>query len=397
MRRAFSLIELLLSVFILAIGIISISALFPAGIAQQQLANDDQIGPMVAEHAIGTLRSRLRQEDFGTFEEYGVFNLLQQSTDNGSYVFRPAPGDWSWMRPAVITTNVPGTVPDDTGALDVFAAGATPPNTIGELTEFPGGVTSGNGTLFGMPYNSAASGFPPAVIITQRERWWPTVPEGQAVTQPSPYCWDVMFRRFGGKVQVAVFVYRVVGVGGAARSYVAKANPAGSSQPPVPFRRVLTSLAATADQASTGSPGGLQVRVGWQQPGDPIPLANPAFGPWATGLIGTSQGLLAADYPAAALVPVQNTWQFPGQWLLDANGNILKVTQGRRTSVDPVQVRLSNPIPRVPTIQSFDDYERPSVGTNDPVPQGIRALFFVPAYDADRNQLIPVYCTVRDL
>jgi hypothetical protein len=198
-------------------------------------------------------------------------------------------------------------------------------------------------------------------------------------------------------VQVAVFVYRVVGVGGAARSYVAKANPAGSSQPPVPFRRVLTSLAATADQASTGSPGGLQVRVGWQQPGDPIPLANPAFGPWATGLIGTSQGLLAADYPAAALVPVQNTWQFPGQWLLDANGNILKVTQGRRTSVDPVQVRLSNPIPRVPTIQSFDDYERPSVGTNDPVPQGIRALFFVPAYDADRNQLIPVYCTVRDL
>ena len=32
--RAFSLIELLLSVFILAIGIISVSALFPAGIAQ---------------------------------------------------------------------------------------------------------------------------------------------------------------------------------------------------------------------------------------------------------------------------------------------------------------------------------------------------------------------------
>lgn len=73
------------------------------------------------------------------------------------------------------------------------------------------------------------------------------------------------------------------------------------------------------------------------------------------------------------------------------------MTQGRRTSTDPVQVRLSNPIPRVPTIQAFDDYEKPAVGTNDSVPQGIRALFFVPAYDADRNQLIPVYCTVRDL
>ena len=52
MRRAFSLIELLLSVFILAIGIISVSALFPAGIAQQQQTADDQLGPVVAEQAL---------------------------------------------------------------------------------------------------------------------------------------------------------------------------------------------------------------------------------------------------------------------------------------------------------------------------------------------------------
>ena len=49
--RAFSLIELLLSVFILAIGIISVSALFPAGIAQQAQTADDQLGPVVAEQA----------------------------------------------------------------------------------------------------------------------------------------------------------------------------------------------------------------------------------------------------------------------------------------------------------------------------------------------------------
>jgi Tfp pilus assembly protein PilV len=53
MRRAFSLIELLLAVFILAIEIISVSALFPAGIAQQQQTTDDQLGPVVAEQALG--------------------------------------------------------------------------------------------------------------------------------------------------------------------------------------------------------------------------------------------------------------------------------------------------------------------------------------------------------
>ena len=35
-RRAFSLIELLLSIFILGLGMISIAALFPAGIVLQQ-------------------------------------------------------------------------------------------------------------------------------------------------------------------------------------------------------------------------------------------------------------------------------------------------------------------------------------------------------------------------
>jgi prepilin-type N-terminal cleavage/methylation domain-containing protein len=64
--RAFSLIELLLAVFILAIGIISVSALFPAGIAQQQQTADAQLGPVVAEQALGLLRSRVKSEDFGT-------------------------------------------------------------------------------------------------------------------------------------------------------------------------------------------------------------------------------------------------------------------------------------------------------------------------------------------
>ena len=47
LRRGFSLIEVLLAVFILGIGIISIGAIFPAGIVQQRQSLDDALGPVV--------------------------------------------------------------------------------------------------------------------------------------------------------------------------------------------------------------------------------------------------------------------------------------------------------------------------------------------------------------
>ena len=68
--HGFSLIELLMSIMILAIGLISVAALFPAGIVQQQRAKDDMEGPAVAKSAIGVLRSRLAQEDFGAWSDF---------------------------------------------------------------------------------------------------------------------------------------------------------------------------------------------------------------------------------------------------------------------------------------------------------------------------------------
>ena len=48
-RRGFSLIELLLAIFILGVGIISVAAVFPAGIIQQRRTQDDVLGPVIAE------------------------------------------------------------------------------------------------------------------------------------------------------------------------------------------------------------------------------------------------------------------------------------------------------------------------------------------------------------
>ena len=58
-NRAFSLIEVLMSIFILGIGVIAIASLLPAGIKQQQNAKNDAYGPVVADSALATLRSRL--------------------------------------------------------------------------------------------------------------------------------------------------------------------------------------------------------------------------------------------------------------------------------------------------------------------------------------------------
>ena len=71
--RGFSLVELLLAIFILGIGIISVAAVFPAGIALQRQANDDIMGPIVAKSAFATLRSKLSQDDFGAFGDFGCF------------------------------------------------------------------------------------------------------------------------------------------------------------------------------------------------------------------------------------------------------------------------------------------------------------------------------------
>ena len=130
-RRGFSLVELLLSIFILGIGAIAISAIFPAGIIQQQQSTDDVIGPIVAQNALGVLRSKLDQEDFGTFEQFGIF--LTENLPNGEDVASvpvesPAPGDWTWMRPSyvlrggVTQQSPPANLNPDPlhGAMDVF-------------------------------------------------------------------------------------------------------------------------------------------------------------------------------------------------------------------------------------------------------------------------------------
>lgn len=388
MRRAFSLIELLLAVFILGIGIISIAAIFPAGIAQQQMAADEQMGPVVADAAINVVRSKVRPGDFGNFEQFGVLDIGSQS---GAGVWRPSPGDWSWMRPAVLG-DLPSTSADETGWVDLFSNYAWFNGGGGStlsLEEFPSGVTStvgGGVVLRGIPYNASAYGAPPPVTITQKERYWPMAADGLVQRDPPQYSWDVMFRKFGGKVQVAIFVYRVVAAGGSPRPYVAQALSAGGTgRPPVPYRRITES---GGTQTGTWPP---VIPAAWQQTPPPALGASiQPSGPYSNGMLGA--GIVNVnDFPSNSATP-QHAWQLPGQWLLDSSGDVLRVSIGRRLSaVDPPFVRLTAPVRRTPSAQVFSDYEAPTTVA------GVRALWYVPALDSAGNQLIPVYVTVRDL
>ena len=100
-RRAFSLIEVLMSIFILGIGVIAIASLLPAGIKQQQNAKNDAYGPVVADSALATLRSRYSPQDFGGDDQLTDLNASEENRASVLNFFQYLPaGDFEWTRPS---------------------------------------------------------------------------------------------------------------------------------------------------------------------------------------------------------------------------------------------------------------------------------------------------------
>ena len=306
----FSLIEVLMAIIILAIGMISIAALFPAGIAQQRRSVDDVMGPIVANNALAVLRNKLRPEDFGFGSGYTI------------------DGDFKWSRPAFFFT-------DDTGTPDVDETGAI------SIFDLAGNAATVSEVL-------PASGLSVDILITQGERYYPM--RSQFSTSPFPakpqYVWDCMFRRFQGRVQVALFVYRVAIPGGGTSTYTVAS--------PLPV--------STDDVAFT------------------IPSL-----PWDADII---------EIPSST-GPFQG-WQAPRQWLLDQNNNIHRVLAGRRTDGDG-PVELVRPIPRLPSAVDDNVFIYYLPGGN--VSGVVTTIWYIPPVDAsaERLSLTPVYVTVREL
>jgi prepilin-type N-terminal cleavage/methylation domain-containing protein len=508
-NRAFTLVELIIAIFILGIGMISIASLFPAGIKQQEIAEDDVYGPLVARHAMELLRTRLRQDDFGCFEEFsGKIGFIEVSicdpiplnANTGQYVsaitYAPTIAkDWIWKRPGFISVD-DGTTPDrdEAGMYDIFSYYGTRKNVGGARTTIPVPLPSNftpttllsdvaitstlTNRLYGIPYNReiydqqlnvgktnyawtfAQSTIPqsgldpakpdlrniynlgnslrePAVFITQRERYWPMPANAVGVTPTPRYVWDCMFRRFNGRILVGMFVYRVIPANGlmggnpnTMTPYVSAAVTSAldpinatriSKYPPIPqwvsSRSQMGNLSRSAGDGANNvwGAGGLDTKVGKST------INTSKYSPFRDdcAVPGTGPSTLGLTDPTA--LSYSETWQQPGQWMIDQYNNVHHVIEGRRTH-DDGPVILAKPVPRQPysnaLIEATTATERdnntkvnkkiPDPGADDTAllatpgsggdgVRGIQDLWFVPPYDANGNQLLPVYACVEEL
>ena len=394
-HRGFSLIELLLAIFILGIGIISIATLFPAGIAQQQKTSDDVIGPIVARNALTLLRSKLEQGDFGgaePFEQYWSptlcgFTISQENVNPWPTIC----GDWMWRRPALVQADYGNT--DDyqamsvRGAIDIFATPNTP-ILSGQRPALVEYWTPNSNNVPGIPYNKERypdvgvdtddDGVPdfyelnvPTMRLMASERQYPMW-SGSIDNRPkAQYYWDCMFRRYEGRILVAIFVYRVIDPSTDAPYTI---DTQGLVTPNFPLRVNLSSTSATGSWSA--SPGSEE-------------LFNSQL-----------------DDPTIA----SGQWQFPGQWIVDQNGNVHRVQRGRRRMSNTNPVLLTARPSELSVFESVDYPGTPGVNVNwwdqslTPVfPTGfvqegvVTDIWFIPTSDTQGRKLIPVYATVEGL
>jgi hypothetical protein len=343
-----------MAILILGIGAISIAALFPAGIAQQQQSADDVMGPIVANSALDVLRTKLEQGTFGSFEDFGGVRAPRETIE----------GDWSWVRPSHVFT-----AGFERGAIDVFSFDRTvdgiTTNRSWEHSD-PDGYPGSSPVLYGVPYSRVRYSEPPRILFTQGERSYP-----QHARHPQ-YVWDCMFRRFQGRILVAIFVYRTTRLGGEQAGYAVAPEPGNAALPPLPVWRDLTD---TDDEDA------------WDVYG-------------ADCLPGTADDAFVEGTECSLYQPTDRSmaWQEPGQWTIDQNNNVHRVLSAycdEEDASEPRTVELVRPVPAMPDIGPY------FMNDGSCAPRGVENvvtdIWYLPLTDENDVRITPVYVTVKEL
>jgi hypothetical protein len=311
------------------------------------------------------------------------------------------------------TQTLSGTPYDERGAYDIFSYHYTRSmlslgSNIAQATELPNGSYNTGVVPFGIPYNWYRYDFDPATIdrpeprfiVTQQERYYPMVSnESVGLARSVPlYVWDCMFRRYQGRVYVAVFVYRVTPQGGDRTNYVTPPAPLTSPAPPNP-----------PDPALPPLPYRLDLTGGVPYPG-PYPDAWDSYGLSRTNQLDDA---LVLGTPAGGTWDARDpetAWQQYAQWLLDQNNNVHRVlSREPQTATDPAVVELLRPLAPVTSFDQSVSFVDRSSGVDWGIENIITHLWYIPVeVDLDVTGdgtpdegysvgLTTVYMTVREL
>jgi hypothetical protein len=199
-----------------------------------------------------------------------------------------------------------------------------------------------------------------------------------------------MFRRYQGRVQVAIFVYRVAFGGSGPRPYTVNGcSASGATQfpreSPLPARVDFPFTYQTGSNVDVEIPRWYPEGADSNDPTDDMRIPN---------TLPTGPGDVAY---AAPLDPYDNGWQSPGQWLLDQNGSVHRVFAGRRSPADG-PVRLAQRVPYVPRQATNGNLLDEAGDETDANTAGaVKSIWFIPLESRDGITLIPVFVAVKDL
>jgi hypothetical protein len=382
---------------------------------------------------------------------------------------------------------------DEAGMVDIFSvlytrAKTSRPTVTGQtpvagltlnrvLTEFPAGIPYASSTqdaLYGIPYNrslydqnrdvrrnnyewristgASSSNRPPetdnepadvrnvlrepGMFVTQRERYWPVPAQTRGAIALPKYVWECMFRRYCGRVQVGIFVYRIAAAGGVRGGNAKTGTPyvvsdasqllidEGAESARVRGLPALPQWASSRDGShsnlkrndgdSRGKPwgaGGLDSKFGSS-------VDTSRYGPGLDdrSVPGTEPVTGGDESLSAKALDFSDGWQAPGAWFVDFFGNVHRVVSGRRVRSDG-PVTLAQSVPRQaygnalvdrwsrspasgPDSRTFPTSQGALIATpfsgNDAV-AGIQDVWFIPLQDSNGNQLVPVYAAVENL
>jgi hypothetical protein len=253
------------------------------------------------------------------------------------------------------------------------------------------------GFIGGIPFSRSkydffGAGEDPLITITQQERFWPAGSGYGEGKQRPQYAWECMFRRSQGRIQVAIFVYRI-SVSNVVGGYMAVHDQHGADHRPVlPARLDLHALDGSITDAQTARLTTL-TPMGDDSGGD-----EPAL---RAVVPGTDEDFASANLTnPLAMDPYYLGWQAPGQWMIDPYGRIHRVVQGRRNRMQG-PVRLARAIPVQPRTASNWNWMAQGIDPSSAEAEGkesdVRSIWFMPPTDARGVKLTPVYAAVREL